>query len=76
MTFVNMDGDCIMKKLRSAVAVPPGRASRADRRDQAFLSGLQAFEIDALNACRGFQVSMAVNVFGVGTLLENELPRP
>lgn len=65
-----------MKKLRSAVAVLPDHAAGADRRDKAFSSGLQAFEIDALNACRGFQVSMAVKVFGVGTLLENELPRP
>lgn len=65
-----------MKKSSSAVSVPSLRAPGARKRDnKTFLSGLQAFEIDAINACRGFQVSMAVNVFGVGTLLDNELPR-
>lgn len=39
-----------------------------------FSSSLQGFEVDAINACRGFQVAMAVNVFGVGTLLPNDLP--
>ncbi|RRV09041.1 hypothetical protein EGJ27_04500 [Pseudomonas sp. v388] len=42
---------------------------------KAFATGLRAFEIEALNARRGFQVAMAVNVFGVGTVLENNLLR-
>lgn len=41
-----------------------------------FSSSLQGFEIDAIRACRGFQVAMAVNVFGVGTLLPNNLTEP
>lgn len=32
-----------------------------------------AFELDCSQACRGLKVSMAVNVFGVGTLLPNNL---
>lgn len=39
-----------------------------------FSSSLQGFENDAISACRGFQVAMAVNIFGVGTLLPNNLP--
>lgn len=29
------------------------------------------FELDCKQACRGLRVSMAVNVFGMGTLLPN-----
>jgi hypothetical protein len=63
-----------MKKSSSAITGLPRRFSGETRPDKAFVTGLQAFQIDALNACRGFQVAMAVNVFGVGTLLENDLP--
>lgn len=31
------------------------------------------FDVDSRLACRGLQVSMAVKVFGVGTLLPNDL---
>lgn len=41
---------------------------------KAFCTSLLGFEVDAMRACRGFQVAMAVNVFGVGTLLPNDLP--
>lgn len=41
--------------------------------EQAFLPFLHSFEIDAVNICREFHVAMAVNVFGVGTPLPNEL---
>lgn len=41
--------------------------------EQAFLPFLPSFEIDAVNICRGFRVAMAVIVFGVGTLLLNDL---
>jgi hypothetical protein len=34
---------------------------------------LSGFDTDSRMACRGFQVSMAVKVFGVGTLLPNDL---
>lgn len=52
-----------------------GRNSRiGSEAGQAFHAGLKAFEIEAITACRGFQVAMAVNVFGVGTVLENNLP--
>jgi len=40
-----------------------------------FSASLLGFEVDAMNVRRGFQVAMAINVFGVGTLLPNELPR-
>lgn len=39
-----------------------------------FDARLKSFQVDAVNIRRGFEVSMAVNVFGVGTLLPNELP--
>ena len=38
-----------------------------------FSQAVSSFEVDSLQACRGLRVSMAVNVFGVGTLLPNEL---
>lgn len=34
---------------------------------------LAGFEMDCKMACRGMKVSMAVKVFGVGTLLPNDL---
>lgn len=64
-----------MKKSSSTTSDLSRRASKSAVMVNPFTSRLQAFEIDALTACRGFQVSMAVNVFGVGTLLENDLPR-
>lgn len=39
-------------------------------------SSLKGFEIDAIRACRGLQVSMAIHVFGVGKVLPNTLPTP
>jgi len=38
-----------------------------------FSQAVSSFEVDSLQACRALRVSMAVNVFGVGTLLPNEL---
>lgn len=63
-----------MKKTSARTAELSRRAPKGAVAANPFTSGLQAFEIDALTACRGFQVAMAVNVFGVGTLLENNLP--
>lgn len=40
-----------------------------------FVNGLRAFEAQARLARKGFQVVMAIKVFGVGTLLDNNLPR-
>lgn len=40
-----------------------------------FTSSLQGFENDAISARRGLQVAISVNVFGVGTLLPNNLPK-
>lgn len=34
---------------------------------------LAAFEMESTQICRGFRASVAVNVFGVGTLLPNDL---
>lgn len=34
---------------------------------------LIGFDVDSKMACRGLRVSVAVNVFGVGTLLPNDL---
>ena len=36
-------------------------------------NALAGFEMDCKMACRGMKVSMAVKVFGVGTLLPNDL---
>lgn len=36
---------------------------------------LIGFESDSRVACRGLKVSIALHVFGVGTLLPNDLPR-
>jgi hypothetical protein len=38
-----------------------------------FSQAVSSFEVDSLRACRALRVSMAVNVFGVGTLLPNDL---
>ncbi|MCS3469079.1 hypothetical protein M2401_002817 [Pseudomonas sp. JUb42] len=40
-----------------------------------FATTLSHFEMSARKAKRGFKVAMAVNVFGVGTLLPNDLPK-
>ena len=40
-----------------------------------FETTLNSFETTARTVRRGFKVSMAVNVFGVGTLLPNDLPK-
>lgn len=40
---------------------------------QLFASRLQSFEVEAMRARRGLRVAVAVNVFGVGTLLPNNL---
>jgi hypothetical protein len=40
-----------------------------------FATSLDSFEATARNVRRGFKVAMAVNVFGVGTLLANDLPK-
>ncbi len=41
--------------------------------DHLFASRLQSFEVEAMRARRGLRVAVAVNVFGVGTLLPNNL---
>ncbi|WPP01694.1 hypothetical protein SFA35_10240 [Pseudomonas sp. HR96] len=41
---------------------------------QLYSSSLQAFENEAVLACRALQVTMAINTFGVGKLLPNNLP--
>ncbi len=56
-----------MNTSKTSAARQPAQLARL------FSSTLQGFEIDAIRACRGFQVAMAVNVFGVGTLLPNHL---
>ena len=48
-------------------------ASKKHLPGEALLPFLKSFEIDAVNICRGFQVAMAVNVFGVGIVLPNDL---
>ena len=64
-----------MKKTNARKTDLPQRDLDSELPGKALLSGLQGFEQEARTACRGFQVSMAVNVFGVGSLLENNLPR-
>lgn len=43
--------------------------------ERIFKSRLKGFQVEAINLRRGFEVSMAVNVFGVGRVLPNSLPR-
>lgn len=42
--------------------------------DRLMRQALAGFEVDSRQACRALRVSMAIHVFGVGTLLENDLP--
>lgn len=39
-----------------------------------YACSIRNFEAQASLVCRGFKVAMAVNIFGVGTLLPNNLP--
>ncbi|WP_440058532.1 hypothetical protein [Pseudomonas fragariae (ex Marin et al. 2024)] len=64
-----------MKKLRSSTSPSPQGEFDTALSDTVFVNGLRAFEAQALRARRGFQVVMAIKGFGVGTLLENNLPR-
>lgn len=38
-----------------------------------YSQAVSSFEVDSLQACRALRVSMAVNIFGVGTVLPNDL---
>ena len=51
-----------------------GKSDRIERAEQSMQAALAEFEVDSRQACRALRVSIAVNVFGVGTLLPNELP--
>lgn len=42
--------------------------------DRLMRQALAGFEVDSRQACRALRVSMAIQAFGVGTLLENDLP--
>ena len=64
-----------MKKLSSRRPLTPPDELDSVLTDNVFVNGLRAFEAQALLARRGFQVVMATKGFGVGTLLENNLPR-
>ncbi|PBQ04645.1 hypothetical protein CCL17_07045 [Pseudomonas congelans] len=64
-----------MKKLSSRRPLTPPDELDSVLTDKVFVNGLRAFEAQALLARRGFQVVMATKGFGVGTLLENNLPR-
>lgn len=37
---------------------------------------LMAFEVDSRLACRALRIRMAMVIFGVGTLLANDVPEP
>lgn len=64
-----------MKKTSPKTSGLPHRDNEDRLPGKVFATGLHGFENEAVAVCRGFQVAMAVNVFGVGTLLENNLPR-
>ncbi|KGS15233.1 MULTISPECIES: hypothetical protein [Pseudomonas syringae group] len=64
-----------MKQTRSSKHFSPDGELGNALTDAVFVNGLRAFEAQALLARRGFQVVMAAKVFGVGTLLDNNLPR-
>ncbi|KPX45925.1 hypothetical protein RA263_22425 [Pseudomonas syringae pv. tagetis] len=63
-----------MKKLRSQKPRSSSVEFDTALTDTVFVNGLRSFETQALLARRGFQVVMATRVFGVGTLLDNNLP--
>ncbi|KAA8693824.1 Uncharacterized protein ALO80_04210 [Pseudomonas caricapapayae] len=63
-----------MKKLRSRKPRSSSVEFDTALTDTVFVNGLRSFEAQALLARRGFQVVMAARVFGVGTLLDNNLP--
>ncbi|RMN13744.1 hypothetical protein ALQ65_100299 [Pseudomonas syringae pv. coriandricola] len=65
----------MMKHTRSNKHLLPDGEFKHALTDAVFVNGLRAFEAQALLARRGFQVVMAAKVFGVGTLLDNNLPR-
>jgi hypothetical protein len=64
-----------MKHSRSSKRLSPDGEFENALTDTVFVNGLRAFEAQARLARKGFQVVMAINVFGVGTLLDNNLPR-
>lgn len=64
-----------MKQTRSSKHLSPDGEFKNALTDKVFVNGLRAFEAQALLARRGFQVVMALQVFGVGTLLDNNLPK-
>ena len=51
-------------------SAPAGKSGGMPRWMSMALSG---FDVDSKMACRGLRVSVAVKVFGVGTLLPNDL---
>lgn len=48
--------------------------AKAEPGNTVFDKGLQSFDAQARLARRGFQVVMATKVFGVASLLDNNLP--
>ncbi|CAG8865754.1 hypothetical protein PS627_01673 [Pseudomonas fluorescens] len=52
----------------------PGSGRTPDM-DRLMLHALAGFEVDSRMACRALRVSLAMQGFGVGTLLDNDLPR-
>lgn len=52
------------------------KAGSADviEHDRLMRHALAGFEVDSRQACRALRVCMALKGFGVGTLLENDLP--
>ncbi|MBP0948432.1 hypothetical protein V2K62_14070 [Pseudomonas alliivorans] len=48
--------------------------AKAEPGNAVFDKGLQSFDAQARLARRGFQVVMATKVFGVASLLDNNLP--
>ncbi|KTB63462.1 hypothetical protein AO067_04560 [Pseudomonas viridiflava ICMP 13104] len=63
-----------MKQPRSSKHFSPDGEFEKGLTDAVFVNGLRAFDAQARLARRGFQVAMATKVFGVGTLLDNNLP--
>ncbi|AHG43446.1 hypothetical protein N018_25725 [Pseudomonas syringae CC1557] len=63
-----------MKKPRSSKHFSPDGEFEKALTGAVFGNGLRAFDAQARLARRGFQVVMAAKVFGVGTLLDNNLP--
>jgi len=56
--------------------IQAGNVTKDKGAELAMRRALMAFEVDSRLACRALRIRMAMVVFGVGTLLANDVPEP